>query len=89
MSILAPLAAVSGVFLGLGSVPQAMKIFKNRSAGDIAPSSYWIIEIGSIIWILYGIELGSLAIVIPNLLGFATSSAILVGCFLYGRPKKK
>lgn len=88
MSILAPLAAISGIFLGLGSVPQAMKIFKNRSAGDIAPSSYWIVEIGSVIWILYGLELGSLPIVIPNILGFATSSAILVGCFLYGKPKK-
>ena len=89
MSILAPLAAITGIFLGLGSVPQAIKIFKHRSAGDVAASTYWIAEIGSLVWILYGIELGSLPIVIPNILGFATSSAILVGCFLYGKPKKK
>jgi MtN3 and saliva related transmembrane protein len=88
MSILAPLAAASGIFLGLGAVPQAIKIFQKKSARDIAPLSYWIAEIGSIIWILYGLELHNLPIVIPNILGFLTSTSVLIGCFLYGNSKK-
>jgi uncharacterized protein with PQ loop repeat len=87
MSILAPIAAVTGIFLGLGSVPQAIKIFQHKSARDIAPSTYWIAELGSFVWILYGLELQNWPIVIPNILGFLTSTAILIGYFLYGRKK--
>lgn len=87
MSILASLATVSGIFLGLGAVPQAIKIFKRKSAQDIAPSTYWIAEVGSVIWILYGIELHNLPIIIPNILGFLTSTVILIGWFLYGKSK--
>jgi MtN3 and saliva related transmembrane protein len=89
MSILAPIAAATGIFLGMGSVPQAIKIFQQKSARDIAPSSYWITEIGSIVWVLYGLELHNWAVVIPNVLGFFTSTVILIGYFLYGRKNNE
>lgn len=89
MTILAGLAAITGVFLGLGSLPQAIKIFQTKSAGDIAALSYVIMVVGSCIWILYGLELKSLPIVIPNVLGVILGTIILVGWFLYGKPRKK
>ncbi len=89
MTVLASLATITGVFLGLGSLPQAIKIFRTKSARDIAPTTYVIMVFGSFIWILYGLELKSLPIVIPNVLGVILGAIILVGWFCYGKPLKK
>jgi MtN3 and saliva related transmembrane protein len=89
MTLLASLAAITGVFLGLGGLPQAIKIFRTKSAKDIAPASSVIGIIGSFIWILYGLELKNMPIVIPNILGIILATIILVGWFLYGKGSKK
>lgn len=89
MTFLASLATITGIFLGLGSLPQAIKIFQTKSARDIAPISYVIVVFGSFIWILYGLELKSLPIVIPNILGVILGVVILVGWFRYGKSPKK
>ena len=89
MTILAGLATITGVFLGLGSAPQAIKIFQTKSAVDIAPSSYVIMVIGSSIWILYGLELKSLPIIVPNVLGVILGTIILTGWSLYGKLRKQ
>lgn len=89
MTILAGLATISGVFLGLGSLPQAVKIFRTKSARDIAPVTYFIVVVGSFIWTLYGWELKNLPIVIPNILGIILATVILTGWFLYGRARRK
>ncbi len=88
MTILGYLAAFSGIFLGLASVPQVIKIFTTKSAKDISVTSYLIVEVGALIWVLYGFELHNFAIVVPNILGFLTNSCILIGCWLYGKPQK-
>ena len=88
IDILAILATVVGVFLGLANVPQALKIFKLKSAKDISLSTYLIMEFGSIVWIFYGLEIKSFPVVLPNILGFGASSLVLIGYFLYGRSKK-
>lgn len=88
MTALAFLASVSGVIMGLAGVPQAIKIFRRKSAKDIAPLTYIIVEIGAVIWIFYGLELKIFPIVVGNILGFTTTSLILVGYYLYGRNKK-
>jgi MtN3 and saliva related transmembrane protein len=89
MTILGSLATVTGIFLGLGSLPQAVKIFRTKRAQDIAPSSYIIMTVGSFIWILYGWELQSFPIMIPNILGVILGSVILVGWLRYGKSPKK
>ncbi len=88
MTPLALLATVVGIFLGLAGLPQAIKIFKRKSAKDISAASYLIVEFGSLIWILYALELKNLPILIPNILGFATTTLILMGYHRYGRSKK-
>jgi MtN3 and saliva related transmembrane protein len=89
VTILAGLATITGVFLGLGSLPQAVKIFQTKHAEDIAPLTYIIMVVGSFIWILYGLELKSLPLVIPNVLGVLLGTVILAGWFFYGRSHKK
>jgi MtN3 and saliva related transmembrane protein len=88
MSFLGVLATIVGIFLGLASLPQAWKIFQRKSAKDISLTTCLIVEFGSFVWILYGLEIRSFPIVIPNILGLLANSTVLVGYFLYGRQIK-
>ncbi len=85
MTILYILATISGIFLGFGALPQAIKIFRNKSARDVSATTYFITSIGAFIWILYGLEIKNVPIIIPNVIGVIISVIILIGWFLYGR----
>ena len=85
MTILSTLAMVSGIASTFAFIPQVYKIFKRKSAKDISIASYLFMIITGIIWVLYGLEIQSLPIVIPNLIGNVIIVFIAVGWFLYGR----
>ena len=88
MSILDTLATIFGVINGFANLPQIYKIFKTKSAKDLAVSTYVILTIGSFVWILYGIEILNAPILVMNGLAFLEFTAILFGCYLYGGKLK-
>ena len=89
MTILELLATISGSIMALSGFPQMWKIFRRKSAGDIAPITYWILIPGGIIWILYGIEIENMPIILSNVIGLFTAIGILFGWFLYGQKKAR
>lgn len=88
MTILAILAAIFGILIGIANFPQVIKIFRRKSAKDISISSVLIFFTGSIIWTLYGIELRNFPVIITNSLAFISLLFMLIGWFLYGREIK-
>lgn len=88
MSNLAFLASISGIIMGISGFPQVIKIYKRKSAKDIAPLTYIIGEIGTIIWILYGLELNMFSIVVPNIFGLFTTSLVLIEYYSYTKKNK-
>lgn len=89
MSLLATLASIFGVINGFANFPQIYKIFKTKSAKDIAISTYLILTTGSIVWILYGIEIRNIPILLMDGLALLEFIAILIGCYLYGEIRKR
>jgi len=89
MTLLAILATIFGVVNGLANFPQIYKIFKTKSAGDISTATYTLLTIGTIIWVLYGIEIRNIPVLTMNGLALLQFVTILIGCFIYGRKKKK
>ena len=85
MTILATLAIIFGVVNGFANFPQIYKIFKRKSAKDISITTYLILTIGSIVWILYGIEIMNIPILIMDGLALFEFILILIGCLLYGK----
>jgi len=85
MTILSILATIFGTLSGLANFPQALKIFKRKSAKDISILTYSIFFIGAIIWILYGIELKNFAVIIANIFGVINIGLVILGWFFYGR----
>jgi len=89
MTMLSILATAFGSFMALASLPQIYKIYKRKSAKDISAISYSFYSIGGLVWLLYGIEIKSSAVILSNTLSMLTSLSVLIGWFLYGRPFKR
>ena len=84
MSFLALLATIFGIVNGFANLPQIFKIFKRKSAKDISSITYLILTAGSIVWVLYGIEIMNTPVLVMNGLALAEFIVILIGCKLYG-----
>jgi MtN3 and saliva related transmembrane protein len=85
MTILYVLAMIFGTVSGLANFPQAHRIFKRKSAKDISILTYSFLFLGTVIWILYGIELANFPIIITNIFGAVNIGMVVIGWFLYGR----
>ena len=57
MTLLATLATIFGVINGFANFPQIYKIFKTKSANDLSLVTYLILTVGTIVWILYGLQI--------------------------------
>ena len=88
LTVLTALTTIVGSVMAFSGAPQALKIFRRKSAGDISALTYSILMVGAVVWIAYGIAIRSLPVVISNGIGFFMAGAIVVGCFLYPDSKK-
>ena len=74
-TVLGIAAAVVGV---VAFVPQAWRVIKTRDTKDLA-TYMWILNVAAFaLWIGYGIELGKLAIIVPNVVNLLLSAFILM-----------
>ena len=71
--------------MALAGLPQAIKIFKRKSAEDISAITYFIIGIGAVVWVFYGFEIKSFAVIISNALGALTSAFVIFEYYLFRR----
>ena len=59
-------------------IPQVYKIYKEKKADGISLTMYVILFIGVLLWLIYGILIGSLSIIIANGI-----TSLLQFCLLY------
>ena len=81
--ILAVLAGLMGILMGFANIPQALKIYKTRSAKDVSSLTYGILAVGYIVLLLYSISLDNFALIITNLFGFLGVGLVLSGIIRY------
>ncbi|RLE45301.1 hypothetical protein DRJ22_04695 [Candidatus Woesearchaeota archaeon] len=85
MTLLSVLATLFGAVGGLANLPQALKIFKRKSAGDISILTYSFLFAGALVWLFYGFELKNFAVIVTNVLGAFNIGLVILGWFLFGR----
>ncbi len=66
-------------------VPQVLKIRKTRSARDISLAMYAVFTTGVVLWLVYGVALGSIPIIVANVFTLVLALAVLVMKVRYGR----
>lgn len=62
------LGLIAGGFAVFASLPQILKIIKNKRTSDISLPMYIALNIGVFLWIVYGFLTQQVAIIIPNVI---------------------
>jgi len=83
IDIFAVLATISGVAMASAGFPQAIKIFKRKSARDVSISSRLMLLVGGFIWLIYGILLINFPIIISNIFGTIAEILVIIGYVRY------
>lgn len=65
-------------------IPQVYKVIKNKSTAAISLSMYTVLFVGVVLWLFYGIQIGSLAIILAN-----SITGVLVGLVIFFKIKYK
>ena len=56
----------AGALTTVAYLPQVVKTWKTRSAGDLSLGMFGILFAGIFLWLVYGIMIGSLPVIIAN-----------------------
>jgi len=59
-------------------LPQAVRIFRSRSARDVSLVMYLMMATGTVLWLTYGLLIGSASLIFANLTGLLMVGSVLV-----------
>jgi MtN3 and saliva related transmembrane protein len=79
------LGLVAGALTTFAFVPQVVRVIRLRHADDLSWWMFAILSAGTLMWLWYGIRLGSLPVVLANIATLALLLAILVLKWRYRR----
>jgi len=68
-------------------VPQLIRVWRLRTARDISLIMFLIFSLGTLLWLLYGILIGSLPVILANAVTLVLSLAILALALRFDRSK--
>jgi len=68
---------IAAVLTTVAFVPQAVKTIRTRDTRSISLGMYVVFTIGIGFWLAYGIALGSMPMILANIVTFALSATIL------------
>lgn len=71
------LGLVAGTLTTAAFVPQVVKIWRTRSTDDISLGMFSLFNAGLLLWLGYGILIGSVPIVVSNLVTLVLALTIL------------
>lgn len=72
------LGTVAGTLTTLSFVPQVLKTWKSKSAGDISFGMFLLFSAGILLWLIYGILIGAQPIIVANSVTLVLAVAIVV-----------
>jgi MtN3 and saliva related transmembrane protein len=65
-TVLAIGAATWGVVMALSPLLQIRKMVRRRSSRDVSISYFWVLIVGFVLWIAYGVSIDNFALIVPN-----------------------
>jgi MtN3 and saliva related transmembrane protein len=68
---------LAGFLTTLASLPQLYKIIRHKRARDISLACYGLLVPGVLLWLVYGLSAGALAVIVWNSIALLTNGGIL------------
>lgn len=72
------IGTIGGLLIVISFIPQLIVILKHKSAKDVSISTYVILLIGQILWIIYGILRNDLQVIITNIITSILTTLVIV-----------
>lgn len=72
------LGLLAGTLTTASFLPQVIKTWRSRSAGDISLVMFALFSLGVLLWIVYGFTVGAVPIIVANVITLLLSMTILV-----------
>ena len=72
------IGSIAAIFTTLAFVPQVVQTWKSKHAKDLSLGMFLMFTTGVVLWLVYGVMIGSWPIVIANAI-----TAMLAGTILY------
>jgi MtN3 and saliva related transmembrane protein len=72
------LGMIAGTLTTVSFVPQVLKTWRSRSAGDISFGMFLLFSLGVVLWLMYGIAIHSLPVIVSNVVTLVLSVSIIV-----------
>ena len=69
-------------------LPQLFRVWQRKSASDISLLMFLLFNLGLILWLIYGIALGSVPIILANTVTLALALTILALKLRYDRGQR-
>ena len=74
---------VAAVLTTSSFIPQVIKTWKTKSAGNLSLTMYIAMFTGIVLWLIYGIHLGSLSMILANAITAILTLIIIIFKLLY------
>ncbi len=69
---------IAGCCTTASFVPQVVRTWKTRSVDDISLKMYLLLCTGVVLWLVYGMLVGSLSVVLANAVTLILAAAVLI-----------
>ncbi|RZK41838.1 MAG: hypothetical protein EOO90_09850 [Pedobacter sp.] len=76
---------VAGILTAVSSLPQILKVIRDKESQNISPIMYFILLAGNGLWSYYGILLEEWPIIATNLFSFGLNSIMLYLNYRYSK----
>ena len=80
---------LAGALTTIAFVPQALKMYTSKSGKDVSARMLMIFSAGVVLWLIYGIMIGSLPVILANVVTLILSATIIALKIRYSRPSSR
>lgn len=72
------LGLAAGALTTIAFVPQVWRVWQTRSARDISAPMYLLFTAGVVLWLVYGVQIGSMPVILANAVTLLLAIAVLL-----------
>jgi uncharacterized protein with PQ loop repeat len=86
-TVLATSAAAWGILMAISPALQIRKMVRHRSSREVSIAYFWVLQIGFVLWIAYGLTIDNWFLAVPNTVAFIVcATTIAVASYYRFRP---
>jgi MtN3 and saliva related transmembrane protein len=87
-TVLGLAAAFWGILMAISPALQIRKMLQHRSSREVSVGYFWVLLVGFVLWIAYGISIENWYLIVPNAVAFTVcATTIAVALRFRARPQ--